>query len=164
MHKSRNQELQSQKKSWQQKRNAWHFFFFHWHTCERTPSIGSLSRNHAYGPVHPKHLKHLEHLKEWASAVKRCWYFICFSPRRSPSFLSFLQLPFFHTVQIIEVIGAKCKLLKFERVMMHILISSHLDVSALPQLPSFASFISNHLPRLSRLFHFTYYNVLKSFP
>ena len=36
----------------------------HLRSYTRTPSIGSLSRNHAYGPVHPKHLKHLEHLKE----------------------------------------------------------------------------------------------------
>ena len=89
-----------------------------------------------------------------ASQVKRCWYSICFSPRRSCSFLSFLQLLFSHGVQIIEVIGAKCKLLNFERVMIHIWISSHRDVLAFPQLPSFASFISNHLPCLSRLLSF----------
>ena len=50
--------------------------------------------------------------------------------------------------------SVKCKLLNFESVMMHILISSHLDFFALHQLPSFASFISNHLPCLSRLLQF----------
>ena len=162
------------------------------HTCDhsrilaasgytRTPSIGSLSRNHASGPgqivsliglcspatTFPARLT-LDTKGRRSSIILRTFQTMSIDSERKLIFHSLLltDLPFScifpdnlfsqctaHRSNC-AIPSVKCKLLNFESVMMHILISSHLDFFALHQLPSFASFISNHLPCLSRLLRF----------
>ena len=162
------------------------------HTCDhnrilaasgytRTPSIGSLSRNHASGPgkivsliglcspatTFPARLT-LDTKGRRSRIIFWTFQTMSIDSERKLIFHSLIltDLPFScifpdnlfsqctaHRSNC-AIPSVKCKLLNFESVMMHILISSHLDFFALHQLPSFASFISNHLPCLSRLLQF----------
>ena len=179
---TRNHELKKNSLTIKNEINDAPFFFLsRRHICDhsrilaasgytRTPSIGSLSRNHASGPgkivsliglcspatTFPARLT-LDTKGRRSHIILWTFQTMSIDSARQLIFHSLLltDLPFScifpdnlfsqctaHRSNC-AIPSVKCKLLNFESVMMHILVSSHLDVFAPHQLPSFA-----FLPRL----------------